>query len=270
MTPATPDPAATVILVRDGPVSPEVLMLERHARSEFLPDMYVFPGGRVEDSDAALADRVRGLPAGGAAELVTTVQPEQALSFIVAAIRETYEESGILLASRRGSDELIDAAHADELHQHRLDVQGGATPFRSLIEAEDLLLAADGLAVHGHWITPEMVKRRYDTLFFSALAPAGQRATHDGIESTNHVWTRPEDALHEATQGTRQIIFPTACVLDTLCGFDSAAAVLAESHARKVVPVLPVPTERDGKPSIAIPEDAGYPRTFELLRSRTS
>ena len=114
---ATPAPAATLILLRDGEISPEVLMLERHARSDFLPDMYVFPGGRVEEQDRKLADRVTGVDAVSAAARIGTVPPDQALGFFVAAIRETFEECGVLLARRRGHSELLDA---DRAHRHSL------------------------------------------------------------------------------------------------------------------------------------------------------
>lgn len=268
--PVTPVPASTVILLRDVPGgSPEVLMLERHSRSEFLPDMYVFPGGRVEDEDHALADRVRGLTAKGAAALLETVDPEHAMGFVVAAIRETFEESGILLASRRGEETLVDADLATKLGRHRLAVQQGDHSFRELIEAEDLLLAADRLAVHGHWITPESVPRRFDTLFFATLTPPGQRADHDGVESTHHVWTTPEDALRRGRERTRQIIFPTACTLETLTGFENAEQALEAARARPVVPVLPTMVEENGEMRLAIPEEAGYPTSYEVVNRKT-
>ena len=263
--PVAPVPASTVILLRDGSTSPEVLMLERHEKSEFLPHMYVFPGGRVEEADHALSDRVQGLTERGAAALLTTVDPDHAMGFVVAAIRETWEESGILLASRRGSEALVDGEHAAELSRHRLEIQEGSRSFRDLIESEDLILAADRLAVHGHWITPEAVPRRFDTLFFATLAPPGQLAAHDGVESTNHVWTRPEDALEQGRRGKLRIIFPTACTLETLVGFETAEAALAAARERPVVPCLPVITEKDGERRLAIPEEAGYPTSYEVV-----
>ena len=267
--PATPVPAATVILLRDGEISPEVLMLERHARSDFLPDMYVFPGGRVEEQDRQLADRIFGIDAASAAARIGTVPPDEALGFFVAAIRETFEECGVLLARRRGEAGLLDAEDAAKLSLHRLSVQGGETPFREVVEAHDLELAADRLAVHGHWITPEPVPRRFDTLFFAAVAPAGQRAAHDGVEATDCVWIRPEDALEQMAAGERSIIFPTACNLETLAGFSNAEEALAASHRRPLVAVLPRMVERDGVRRVVIPEGAGYPTTEQLLERAT-
>ena len=256
--PATPVPAATVILLRDGPVSPEVLLLERHSKSDFLPDLYVFPGGRVEDPDRELADRVGQLSHEDAVKALPSVAPELALAFFVAAIRETFEECGILLARRRGEQALIDPEHAARLAHHRLDVQAGASTFRELVLIEDLELAADAMSVHAHWITPEMVPKRFDTLFFGALAPPGQLAAHDGVESTDHVWIRPEDALEQSERGERRMIFPTLLNLETLTGFASAERALEASHARPVVPVLPKLAERDGKRELVIPVEAGY------------
>jgi 8-oxo-dGTP pyrophosphatase MutT (NUDIX family) len=259
-------PAATVILLRDAATSPEVLLLERHAQSDFLPDMYVFPGGRVEKQDHELADRISDLDAASACDaLGPGVDRDLALDFFVAAIRETFEECGVLLARPRGERDLVDAGRAAALARHRLEVQEGTTGFRELVLAEDLDLAADLLSVHAHWITPEFAQRRFDTLFFAALAPAGHAAAHDGVEATAHVWIRAEDALAQMREGARQIIFPTACNLETLTGFASAAEAFEASRLRPVVPVLPVMREEHGKKRLVIPPEAGYGATEELL-----
>ncbi len=266
--PAVPVPAATVILLRDAKQSPEVLLIERHARSQFLPDIYVFPGGRVDQGDAALADRLGGLSGSEAARLGEGRSHEDAIALCVAAIRETFEESGILLARRRGKPELLDAPTAQALSRHRQAVQEERVPFREIVLASDLELAADLLSPHGHWITPEMVPQRFDTLFFAALAPAGQLAAHDGVEATDHVWIRPEDALEQCRAEQRRMIFPTLCNLETLSGFASAEAALAASRRRPLVPVLPRMVERDGERMLVIPDDAGYPTTAEKLPAR--
>ncbi len=262
---ANPVPASTVILLRDSNVSPEVLMLERHARREFLPDLYVFPGGRVEELDRALGDRVGGLSEADAMRALPNVDPDWAMAFYVAAIRETYEESGILLARPRGSRELLDEAAATALAPRRLGVQSGDMAFSEIVEGEDLELAADLLHVHAHWITPEMVPRRFDTIFFSTRTPAGQLALHDGIESTDSVWIRPEVALEEYRGGRRQMIMPTACNLDTIAGFSSAEDALEASRKRPVVPVLPTVVEEEGRKKMVIPSDAGYGAVEDLI-----
>jgi 8-oxo-dGTP pyrophosphatase MutT (NUDIX family) len=263
--PVVPVPAATVMLLRDTSAGPEVLLLARHSRSEFLPDAYVFPGGRVDEEDHALAERMSGVTAAQAAAAVPTVPPDQALGFYVAAIRETFEESGILLARRRGARELLAGDEAQALARHRLEVQAGDASFRALVLAEDLELAADSLAAHAHWITPEDSPRRFDTIFFAAETPRGQVALHDGVELTDHVWLRPEAGLAEFRAGQRHMIMPTWANLESLLAFQTAHRALEGSRKRTLVPILPVLRESGGKRRIEIPENAGYPTLEELL-----
>lgn len=265
---AVPVPAATIILLRETRGVPEVLMIQRSVKSEFLPDLYVFPGGRVDPQDYDLADRTGTFDAERAAAMASTVDPQLAHGFFVAAIRETFEEAGILLARRPGESQLIDEATTAELAKHRLEVQEGSMSFRDILERENLVLAPELMAVHAHWITPEMMPRRYDTLFFTASTPPGQMAEHDGFESTAHVWIRPEDALEQATTGKRQIVFPTKCNLETLCGHSDVNAAVSASLARPVVPILPRVASRDGTPTLVIPEEAGYPTSAEPLPPR--
>lgn len=263
--PPTPQPAATIMLLREAPAGPEVLMVERHAKSAFLPDLYVFPGGRVEDGDHALADRVGGLTAARAMELASTVEPAIALGFFVAAIRETFEEAGVLLARRRGEEDLVGGDLVDELASRRLDLQAGRTSLRDLVLAYDLELAADRLCVHGHWITPAVVPHRFDTLFFTAVAPGDQRAEHDGVESSAHVWIRPQEALAQARRKQKQMIFPTLANLQTLTGFSRVDDVLASSRRRTVVPITPQIAGEGDERKLVIPAEAGYPLTEDKL-----
>lgn len=265
MPPAEAVPAATIMLLREGSASPEVLMLERHAKSEFLPDLYVFPGGRVDPGDHELADRVGGLTAADATKLATSVDPGAALAFFVAAIRETFEEAGVLLARRRGERALVSGALAAEVSAHRLSIQDGTTPLREIVESYDLELAADQLSVHGHWITPEIVPRRFDTLFFTAVAPRDHEAAHDGVESTDHVWIRPDDAIAQAKRKQRQMIFPTLANLQTIAGFPSVDQAIESSRQRKVVPILPTLAGEGKDRRLVISPDAGYPVTEEKL-----
>lgn len=265
MAPAEAVPAATIMLLREGPVSPEVLMLERHAKSEFLPDLYVFPGGRVEPGDYDLEDRVGRLSADEATRRADTVDPAAALAFFVAAIRETFEEAGVLLARRRGEDALVSGALAAEIAAHRLEIQDGSRPLREIVESYDLELAADCLSVHGHWITPEVVPRRFDTLFFAAAAPRGHRATHDGVEASDHVWIRPDEAIAQARAGQRQMIFPTLANLYTIAGFPCVEDAIESSRLRKVVRILPTVAVDGDERKLVIAPDAGYPLTEEKL-----
>ena len=264
----TPVPAATVILLRDTANGPETLLIERHARSEFLPDMYVFPGGRVEARDQALAGRLAGLEPEAAAALLPSVPAALALGFFVAAIRETVEEAGILLARSRATRAPIGAEQVLAFGAGRLEIQSGRASFVDLIEAQDLELCSDELAVHAHWITPEAAPRRFDTIFFCAVAPAGQRAAHDGVEATAHAWIRPERALEDFRAGRRQMIMPTELNLETLAGFETAAEALEASRRRVVVPVLPRVEQRDGVRRVSIPRDAGYSTHEQRIPNR--
>lgn len=262
-----PVPAATVMLLRDGSASPEVLLVQRNVKSEFLPDLYVFPGGRVEDEDLALADRLAGLASEDARRCAASAQ-DRAHGYIVAAIRETFEEVGLLLARRRGDAALVGGDLVERLDRHRLDVQAGRASFADLVRGEDLELAADQLALHGHWITPEMVPHRFDTLFFCALAPSDQVAAHDGLESTAHAWLAPEEALEQARRGERSVVFPTRCNLETLRGFPTAATALEASRRRPVLPVQPRVEQHEGGPRLVIRADTGYATTWEQLPAR--
>jgi 8-oxo-dGTP pyrophosphatase MutT (NUDIX family) len=265
MAAAEPVPAATIMLLREGKASPEVLMLERHAQSEFLPDLYVFPGGRVDPGDYELFDRVSGLSASQAVQRAPSVDPDAALAFFVAAIRETFEEAGVLLARRRGEPELVSGELAAEICAHRLGVQDGTLPLREIVESYDLELAAERLSVHGHWITPVVVPRRFDTLFFAAAAPRGHEAVHDGVESSDHVWIRPDEAIAQAKRKQRQMIFPTLANLQTLTGFASVEEAMQSSNRRKVIAILPRLVGEGGDRRLVIPSDAGYPMTEEKL-----
>lgn len=257
--PVTPVPAATIMLLRDGCEAPEVLMIERHAKSVFLPDMYVFPGGRVDDRDCALAGRVAGVDAAALARaLGGELAPAYALAFVVAAIRETFEEAGILLARPRGGTQVLDGVRAQALVRHRVALQAGDTTFRRFVEDEDLELAGDGLALHGRWITPEMMPYRFDTVFFTAVAPPGQLARADGVEATAHVWIRPEEALTQRRAGGRRMIFPTAANLESVTGYPTARDAVGASRRRRIVAVLPRLVEVDGAQRLVIPADAGY------------
>ena len=259
--PSTPEPAATVILLRDGAVSPEVLMLERHAQSTVLPNLYVFPGGRVDDQDRSLTSRLDGFSMHDLRLEVPHLDREEVEAFLVAAIRETFEEAGILLARRRGSPDFLEPEAVAPLLRHQLELQSGRMSLGELIEDEDLELAAECLTVHAHWITPEVSPRRFDTLFFAAITPVGQSAHHDGIEASSHTWIRPEDALEEMHRGQRRIIFPTACNLETLTGFPDAQQAFVGSRKRRVVPVVPKLVEHAGKRKLVIPREAGYSTT---------
>jgi 8-oxo-dGTP pyrophosphatase MutT (NUDIX family) len=168
---APPLPAATVVILRDGREGLEVFMVVRHQEIDFASGALVFPGGKVDpqDADAAWADLA---PYAAAA-------PDRA--FVVAAVRETFEEAGLVLARRRGTRAMLDAGDTHRLVEtYRAPLLAGETTFLDLVRAEDLLLATDLMVPFAHWITPERVGKRFDTHFLLVAAPVDQLGAHDG------------------------------------------------------------------------------------------
>jgi 8-oxo-dGTP pyrophosphatase MutT (NUDIX family) len=246
--PAIPRPAATVVLLRDGREGVEVFMVVRHRQIEFASGALVFPGGRVDPGDRALAEGPRcGGPAGLDLE-------QRALR--VAAIREVFEECGVLLARPRGATGLIDA--------RRLRAVARNADFAAMLEAEDLVLGTELLTRFAHWITPPAVPKRFDTHFFLARAPADHLAVHDGSESVDSVWIRPARALEEAADGRWKVVFPTRLNLQKLARWNTAAAVIEAARAAPIVTVLPQATRTATGRVMRIPLEAGYGgETFE-------
>jgi 8-oxo-dGTP pyrophosphatase MutT (NUDIX family) len=244
--------AATLILLRDGPVGLEVLMVERHGQIAFAGGALVFPGGKLDpgDADPRLRPRCPG-SAGLDAE---------ALALRVAAVREAFEECGVLLAGARGEEAPVSASRAHALAARwREPLAADRVSLAEIAEQEDLWLACDRLVPFAHWITPEFMTRRFDTWFFLAAAPAGQEATHDGGESVDTRWIRPAEAVSEAQAGRLPIIFPTLLNLRKLAGSESASEALAAARASRVVTVLPrLERAADGSQHLRIPAEAGY------------
>jgi len=220
MAAPVPRPAATLALLRDGADGPEVLMLQRTKAAVFLGGAYVFPGGSLDpaDADPRVAKRVLGGP------------DDEALPYYVAAIRECFEEAGVLLACDQDGRP-VDAARAERLMPFRNE------SFVRLLEAEDLYLPAGELAFIGHWITAPGRARRFDTRFFLAAAPAGQQGSHDANETVHDVWIRPQEALERAARGEIELVFATRQTLSEFARFASVEE--AVHHARSLPAVEP-------------------------------
>jgi 8-oxo-dGTP pyrophosphatase MutT (NUDIX family) len=249
--PVTAVPAATILLVRDGSAGLEVFMLERHRRIDFATGALVFPGGKVEpgDADPALAERCAGA-AGLDAD-------RRALR--VAAIRETFEECGVLLTRPRGESGLVRAERLDAIAPRWRDaLLRDRAGMAELARAEELELACDLLVHYAHWITPEFMPKRFDTHFFLVAAPPDQAAAHDGAESVDSLWTTPQAALAEAEAGRRTIIFPTLLNLRKLGRSPDVAAAVARARSEPVVTVLPRPARGPRGTVVRIPPEAGY------------
>lgn len=252
-----PLPAATVAVVRDAHGGIEVLMLQRNLRSGFVAGVHLFPGGALDEADAAVeatklccglddraASRILGLAAGG-------------LAYWVAAIRESFEEAGILLACDRYGKlvSLIDERSAGRFLVHRREINARQREFLSMLNEEGLQLAADRLTFFGHWITPVGAPRRYDTRFFLAAAPEGQEPLHDSLETIDHLWVHPSVALDRQRKGEFKMRTPTVHTLKKFADYDTVAS-LCNGIARGEIPVILPRITRDGKR--LLPGDPGY------------
>ncbi len=252
-------PASTILLVRDA-LAPatglEVFMERRHLQSGFVGGAYVFPGGRVDPADAIdpahctdldepTANQRLGLTTGG-------------LAHYVAAIRECFEEAGVLLAYDRSGSLLDFGDRAVEEHfkQLRERLNAGTLTMLELADQENLRLATDRIAYWSHWITPVGEPRRYDTRFFVTHAPARQTAVHDDWELTHSAWVAPREAIERALRREWMIIFPTLMNLKTLAAHDTALAAVAWA-ARQPVP-LPANQPKLFEGRVVLPGDQGY------------
>jgi len=240
---APPRPASTLLMLRDGPAGLETFMVVRHHEIDFASGALVFPGGRMEPPDAELAASL-GAVGDRARQNVDPLAPLK-----IAAIREAFEECGVLIARPAGEDGLVPAARAAALDR--------AAPFAALMTREGLVPAIDRLVPFAHWITPAFLPKRFDTHFFLAIAPPDQTLAHDGREAVDSVWISPRAALAERG-GRFRLLFPTERNLWKLSAHSDAASALAAARARPIVTVMPERIEVDGGPGLKIPAEAGY------------
>ena len=255
--------AATVMLVRDLPSSEgmQVFMLRRNLNSDFVGGAYVFPGGGVDEADrhAELEAVCRGLSDDAASARLGIERG--GLAFWVAAIRECFEEAGVLLAaSPDGPLALDDAITADRFRLHRKAVDTGERRLVEVCVREGLQLTVDRVHYFSHWITPEGPPRRYDTRFFVAAAPADQEPLHDDRETIASLWVRPADALERHRRGELDLIFPTIRNLEAISRFERSADLLDAAARITDVPAIQPRIVRDegGGTRILLPGDPGY------------
>ncbi|MCR5880837.1 NUDIX domain-containing protein [Phenylobacterium sp. J367] len=239
-------PAATILLLRDRPQF-EVLMVKRHHQIDFASGALVFPGGKSHagDHDPAWADHVVGWDAHDA--------DQRALR--IAAIREVFEEAGILLAARRDGTPIGGEACPMEVREA---VDAGRTPFLDVVRDLDARLELDALTVFARWITPPLTPKRFDTWFYAVNAPEDQLAACDGRETVDAEWIAPAEALRLADAGERKVIFPTRMNLQLLAEASSAGDTVARAQARTLVTVLPKIESRESGRVLTLPPDAGY------------
>jgi len=205
-------------------------MLRRSPESVFAAGAYVFPGGAVDSADSAhgLSNRISGVDDGVADRALG--RPGRGLAFWVAAIRETFEEAGLLLAAPP-SDAAVDRPRLDA---HRASLNAGATSWAEVLDAENLIMDGGALRVFAHFLTPAGAPRRYDTWFFAAAAPDDQEGMHDHGEAVDSEWVRPAAALARRERNEIDLISPTICCLASLARFGTTAEVLAAADASAV------------------------------------
>lgn len=258
MAEIVPRPAATVTLVRDTPHGIEVLMMQRNFQSVFMPGMHVFPGGAVEDSDGSndIAALCRGLDDAEASRMLGMTRG--GIAYWVAAIRESFEEAGILLACDANGDTvtLADTERVQRFHAYRRRVEHGEHPLSNILRDEGLCLPLQDITYFSHWITPVGAPRRYDTRFFVATAPASQEPLHDNRETINHVWMRPADALDRHKQGNFNMRTPTIHTLGLFADHASVASLVAALRTRGMIPAVEPRIAKDGRR--LLPGEPGY------------
>jgi 8-oxo-dGTP pyrophosphatase MutT (NUDIX family) len=242
--PAIPLPAATLMLLRDSEAGLEVLMMLRNQASGFAAGAMVFPGGRLDTVDHALARR---------SSQVDDVDEAEA-AFRAAAIRETFEECGILMArSEAGGAVLSESEIAALRKRHEAVGNLGA-----LAEQAGLELCSDLLVPFAHWITPVDNPKRFDTRFFIAPAPGDQRARADGREAVEILWTTPRAALQDADEGSRHLVLATYMNLRKLGRFGSVREALEAARQSRIITVTPELVTTEAGSEFRIPMEADY------------
>lgn len=263
--------AATVLILDERP-DIHVLMLQRNARSVFVGSMWVYPGGAVDPDDASkLADdTVSGLTDDDASAQLSLASG--GIAYWVAALRETFEEAGLLLAHTQGAarradgsatDRIISLAEpdvAERFGRYRDEVNRGERDFISTVAGEQLHLDGDDVHFVGRWITPLGPPRRYDTRFFATAMPTGQVPLHDNDEAVEHRWVRPAEAVELNAAGEMSMMTPTLGMLKRLAQFSSVEEAIASAATSAHADDEPVRIRfnTEGPDRIAFPADADY------------
>jgi 8-oxo-dGTP pyrophosphatase MutT (NUDIX family) len=256
--PVVPRPAATLSIVRDVAGGFEVLMMQRTLSAGFMPGAYVFPGGAIdrEDRDPQLYALCSGIDDAAASRALGVER--DGLAYWVGAIRECFEEAGLLLCYD-AQGELVrfeDSATAQRFVEHRAALNAGKLSFAEFCRTERLRLAADRLTYFSHWITPLAAPKRYDTRFFAAVAPAHQQPLHDAQELIDTVWVSPAEAIERDRAGTFSLRTPTLATLRQFDACSDCAGLLQTLGAQKEIRAILPAIGADG--ARVLPDDPGY------------
>ncbi|MDF0751793.1 MBL fold metallo-hydrolase [Marinobacter sp. 71-i] len=253
--------AATLVLVKDTAEGLKLLLLQRTWEAVFMPGYFVFPGGSVDERESSGREHAIGLRDADIGKTMSL--DEGGAEYMLAAVRECFEEAGVLLAlDQNGADITNDhPAHGDRGALFRGDVT-----LAELCRHHKLTIPLDRLAYLGHWVTPPGPPRRFDTRFFIAVAPEGQLASHDGMETIDHIWLSPKQALEDHRSGRRLLGLPTIGTLRILTDFDTTEALMRYAHANppEPYPSKPWPAVKKGKPVMLEPGAPAYDEAVKL------
>jgi len=250
--PSSPIPSSTIVIARNNQLGTgiEIFMVVRHHQIDFASGALVFPGGKVSESDFD-ADLRKQTNADSKPD-------ETQLPLMIAAIREAFEESGILFARPTESSSLVTNEIAEKLEPYRAQLEKNHCGMAEFIRKENLNLALDELHHFAHWVTPDMAPKRFDTHFYLARAPEGHLGSHDGQESVDSIWISPQQALSDADEGKLKVIFPTRMNLMRLAQYASVEEAIAATIQQEVVKVMPWTEQKEAGAMLCIPENAGY------------
>ena len=244
-------PSATVVLARPGAAEPELFMVRRHAKSSF-GAAFAFPGGVIDPEDRMVHEYCTGLSTFEADANLGL--KEGGLDYYSAAIRELFEESGVLLANVERVKENLSAVR-DALNE-------GSDNWADFVSRNELVLYCNALHYFSHWVTPPSQAKRYSTRFFLAALPDGHQASHCGGELTDSRWMTAHETLIAGRAGEITLHYPTIKTLESIARHKTFAALVewaAASVDWGVTTMLPMIIERDGKPAVALPGELDYP-----------
>jgi 8-oxo-dGTP pyrophosphatase MutT (NUDIX family) len=267
LTPVTPKRAATVMLLRDTAAGPAVHMLRRRASMAFAGGAYAYPGGGVDPRDDERQVRWAGPTRAWWAERLG-VDETGAQAIVCAAVRETYEEAGVLLAGP-APDSVVGDTTGDDWEKDRSALVARELSFAEFLDRRGLVLRSDLLGAWARWITPEFESRRYDTWFFVAALPEGQRTRNASTEADRTVWIRPAEAAAGYDKGELTMMPPTVATLRALTPYGGAAEALTAAPDRDLTPVLAGAHLVDGEIVLSWPGHEEFTRHIPATATAT-
>ncbi|WP_338685331.1 NUDIX hydrolase [Streptomyces acidiscabies] len=262
LTPAVPRRAATVMLLKDTATGPVVHMLRRRTSMAFAAGAYAYPGGGVDPRDDDRTVRWAGPPRAWWAERLGT-DGATAQAIVCAAVRETYEEAGVLLAGP-AADSVIEDTTGDDWEADRAALVARELSFAEFLDRRGLVLRSDLLGAWTRWITPEFEPRRYDTWFFVAALPKGQRTRNASTEADRTVWIHPAEAAASYDKGELMMMPPTIATLRQLTPHARASDALAAARVRDLTPVLATARLTDGEIVLSWPGHEEFTRHIPI------